>query len=141
MEEKNSVCDKIDIKSLTLEEVYGQMQEMGEKPFRARQLYEWMHGKLARDYGEMSNLPGSLIGKCQKRFDYTSLETVRVQESKLDGTKKFLFRLSDDNLVESVLMRYKHGNSVCISSQVGCRMGCSFCASTLDGCERNLSPS
>ena len=146
MNEKSSAQDKVDckredLKSLTLEEVYEQMQEMGEKPFRAKQLYEWMHGKLSRDYSEMSNLPGSLINKCLDRFDYTSLKTVRVQESKLDGTKKFLFKLSDDNLVESVLMRYKHGNSVCISSQVGCRMGCRFCASTLDGWERNLSPS
>lgn len=146
MDEKSNTRNKgdhkrVDLKSLTLEEVYGQMREMGERPFRAKQLYEWMHGKFSRDYSEMSNLPVSLINICRERFEYTSLETVRVQESKLDGTKKFLFKLSDGNLVESVLMRYKHGNSVCISSQVGCRMGCRFCASTLDGWERNLSPS
>ena len=133
--------EKADLKSLTLEELYGQMEIMGEKAFRARQLYEWMHKKLVRNYNEMSNLPGSLISKCQERFTYTGLEIVGIQESRLDGTKKFLFKLFDGNLVESILMRYKHGNSVCISSQVGCRMGCSFCASTLDGLIRNLMPS
>ena len=130
-----------DIKSLTLAQLKEQMQELGEKAFRAKQLYEWMHVKLARSYGEMSNLPKSLKEKCTETFTYTVLEPVKVQESQIDGTKKFLFRLADGNLVESVWMRYKHGNSVCISSQVGCKMGCRFCASTLDGWERNLLPS
>ncbi|MBQ6806018.1 MAG: 23S rRNA (adenine(2503)-C(2))-methyltransferase RlmN [Lachnospiraceae bacterium] len=130
-----------DIKSLTLAQLKEQMQELGEKAFRAKQLYEWMHVKLARSYGEMSNLPKSLKEKCTETFTYTVLEPVKVQESRIDGTKKFLFRLADGNLVESVWMRYKHGNSVCISSQVGCKMGCRFCASTLDGWERNLLPS
>ncbi len=132
---------KIDIKSLTLSELQEQMQILAEKPYRAKQLYDWMHVKLARDYEEMSNLPKTLKEKCMEHFSYTALNALKVQESAVDGTKKFLFALADNNVVESVWMRYKHGNSVCISSQVGCRMGCKFCASTLDGLERNLEPS
>lgn len=131
--------EKTDIKSLSLEELQQEMERIGEKKFRAAQLYEWMHAKLARDFSEMTNLSLSLREKCTEQFDLTVLEPVRVQESKTDGTKKFLFALSDGNLVESVLMKYHHGNSVCISSQVGCRMGCRFCASTLGGLVRNLS--
>ena len=132
---------KIDIKSLTLSELQEQMEILSEKPYRAKQLYDWMHVKLARDYEEMSNLPKSLKEKCREHFSYTALNAIKVQESAIDGTKKFLFALADGNVVESVWMRYKHGNSVCISSQVGCKMGCRFCASTLDGWERNLAPS
>ncbi len=132
---------KKDIKSLTLDELWEEMVFLGEKPFRARQLYEWMHKKLARDYDEMSNLPGSLKEKCRERYSYTAVRTAEVQESKIDGTRKYLFELADGNMVESVFMRYKHGNSVCISSQAGCRMGCRFCASTLGGLSRNLLPS
>ncbi len=131
--------EKIDIKSLSPEELQQEMERIGEKKFRAAQLYEWMHVKLARDFTEMTNLSLSLREKCGERFDLTALEPVRVQESRTDGTKKFLFALSDGNLVESVWMKYRHGNSVCISSQVGCRMGCRFCASTLGGLVRNLS--
>ena len=130
-----------DIKSLTLSELKNEMELMGEKAFRAKQMYEWMHKKLAADYEEMTNIPAALADKCRKQYTYTVLKTVRVQESRIDGTRKYLFELADGNTVESVLMRYKHGNSVCISSQVGCRMGCRFCASTLDGLERNLLPS
>lgn len=130
-----------DIKSLTLSELKSEMESLGEKPFRAKQIYEWMHKKLAADYGEMTNISAALAGKCRERYSYTALKAVRVQESQIDGTRKYLFELSDGNTVESVWMRYKHGNSVCISSQVGCRMGCRFCASTLDGLERNLLPS
>lgn len=130
-----------DIKSLTLSELKNEMELMGEKAFRAKQMYEWMHKKLAADYEEMTNIPAALADKCRKQYTYTVLKTVRVQESQMDGTRKYLFELADGNTVESVLMRYKHGNSVCISSQVGCRMGCRFCASTLDGLERNLLPS
>lgn len=129
---------KTDIKSLTLEELTGCMSELGEKPYRAKQCYEWMHCRLAADFDEMTNLPAALRERCKAIFDYTSLKMTRMQESGTDGTRKFLFRLSDGNVVESVWMKYKHGNSVCISSQVGCRMGCRFCASTLDGLERNL---
>ena len=130
-----------DLKSFTLDELKEEMESLGEKPFRAKQLYEWMHKKQAVYYDEMTNIPKKLTEKCASHYTYTVLTPVRVQESKADGTRKYLFELPDGNMVESVLMRYKHGNSVCISSQVGCRMGCKFCASTLDGLERNLIPS
>lgn len=133
--------DKMDIKSLTLPELTAWLTGCGEKAFRAKQLYDWMHVKLAQDYEEMSNLPGKLKDFCRENCWYAGLGLVQVQESKLDGTRKFLFALRDGNVVESVWMKYKHGNSVCISSQVGCRMGCRFCASTLDGLERNLTAS
>ena len=131
----------IDIKSMTLAQLKEDMEAIGEKSFRAKQIYEWMHQKLARSFDEMTNLSKELREKCKCKFAYTALEAVRIQESKLDGTRKYLFRLADGHLVESVWMKYKHGNSVCISSQVGCRMGCKFCASTLDGLARNLLPS
>ena len=130
-----------DIKSLTLSELTAQMTDMGQPSFRAKQLYQWMHEKLASDYDEMTNLPKSLRDQCRERFWYCSLSIVDMQESKFDGTRKYLFALRDGNVVESVWMKYKHGNSVCISSQVGCRMGCRFCASTLDGLARNLTAS
>ena len=133
--------DKIDIKSLDLNELTDVLTGMGEKAFRAKQMYEWMHVKLAEDFSAMTNVSKPLQEKCREIFLYTALQVVRVQESKLDGTKKFLFVLSDGNLIESVWMKYKHGNSVCVSSQVGCRMGCRFCASTIDGLERSLTPS
>ncbi len=135
------MSEKIDIKSLNLEELTKELKSRGEKAFRAKQMYEWMHVKVARSFDEMTNLSKDFREKCKEWYDYISLQTVQVQESKIDGTKKFLFELSDGNVVESVWMKYKHGNSVCISSQVGCRMGCRFCASTLDGLERNLLPS
>ena len=135
------VKDKTDIKSLRLEELKEEFAQMGEKAFRAGQMYQWMHQKLARSFDEMTNLSKDFREKCKQVYEYTSLELLQVQESRLDGTRKYLFRLYDGNVVESVWMKYKHGNSVCISSQVGCRMGCRFCASTLDGLERNLLPS
>lgn len=131
----------IDIKSMTLDELKEDMAALSEKSFRAVQLYEWMHKKLARNFDEMTNISGALKEKCRQRYEYTSLQAVKVQTSAIDGTQKYLFALADGNVVESVLMKYKHGNSVCISSQVGCRMGCAFCASTLDGLERCLTPS
>lgn len=131
---------KTDIKSLTLAELGLEIEAMGEKSFRARQLYEWMHKKLARSYDEMTNLSKGLRDMLIQQYEYTALREAEVQTSKLDGTKKYLYELADGNLVESVWMQYHHGNSVCISSQVGCRMGCRFCASTLDGLERNLTP-
>ena len=125
---------------MTLPELQEEMAAIGEKSFRAKQLYEWIHVRQARSFDEMTNLSVALRERCRERYDLTTLQVVRMQESKLDGTRKYLFELKDGNLVESVFMRYKHGNSVCISSQVGCRMGCRFCASTLDGWERNLTP-
>ena len=132
---------RIDIKSLTLPELTEEIIGMGEKGFRAGQMYQWMHQKLARGFAEMTNLSQAFRRQCEEHFSYTALNVVQVQESKLDGTRKYLFALEDGNVVESVWMKYRHGNSVCISSQVGCRMGCRFCASTLDGLERNLLPS
>ena len=135
------IDNKTDIKSLSMEELKEEFAIMGEKAFRAKQTYEWLHQKLVRSFDEMTNLSKDFREKCKEMYAFTALEIVRVQESKLDGTRKYLFRLQDGNVVESVLMRYKHGNSVCISSQVGCRMGCKFCASTIDGLARNLMPS
>ncbi len=132
---------KTDIKSLPFAAVEEYIAELGEKKFRAKQLYEWMHVHKAASYGEMTNLPKSLRRQLDEETDYTCLRQVDCQISRQDGTRKYLFALADGNMVESVLMRYHHGNSVCISSQVGCRMGCRFCASTLDGLERNLAPS
>lgn len=133
--------EKTDIKSLYRDELREVLTEMGEKNFRADQIYDWMHVKFADGFDEMTNISGAFREECKKRFFLASLKTVKVQKSKKDGTKKYLFALDDGNVVESVLMPYKHGNSVCISSQVGCRMGCRFCASTLDGLTRNLRAS
>ena len=132
---------KTDIKSLPFAAVEEYIAGLGEKKFRAKQLYEWMHVHKAASYGEMTNLPKSLRRQLDEETDYTCLRQVDCQISRQDGTRKYLFALADGNMVESVLMRYHHDNSVCISSQVGCRMGCRFCASTLDGLERNLAPS
>ena len=129
-----------DIKSMTIEELKGLMTELGEKPFRAKQIYSWLHEHLVTSYDQMENIPKSLRQKLEQ-YPITVLETLDVQISKIDGTRKYLFRLSDGNMIESVLMKYKHGNSVCISSQAGCRMGCRFCASTIGGLTRNLLPS
>ena len=132
--------ERTDIKSLNLEELTAFLVSAGEKTFRAKQLYEWIHQKLAGGYDEMTNLPKTLKEKLSEMAELPSLTVVEEKISQIDGTRKYLFGLSDGNVIESVLMKYKHGNSVCISSQVGCRMGCRFCASTLDGLERNLSP-
>lgn len=129
-----------DIKSMNMEELKALMAALGDKPFRARQIYSWLHEQLVTSYDEMTNIPKSLKEKL-KDYPITALEMVDVQISKIDGTRKYLFRLSDGNVIESVLMRYKHGNSVCISSQVGCRMGCRFCASTIGGLTRCLTAS
>ena len=130
----------MDLKSLSYEELQNELKRLGESNFRAGQIYDWMHKKGVESIDEMSNLSKDLRERLKAEYEYTCLQTVQVQESAIDGTRKYLFALADGNLVESVWMRYHHGNSVCISSQVGCRMGCRFCASTLDGLERNLLP-
>lgn len=135
------MSDKVDIKSMNLEELTDFMAELGEKPFRAKQIYQWIHGKQIESWDEMTNISKALREKLASAAYLTCLRKEAVQISKLDGTRKYLFVLEDGNVIESVLMRYKHGNSVCISSQVGCRMGCRFCASTLDGLVRGLAPS
>ncbi|HJD35483.1 MAG TPA: 23S rRNA (adenine(2503)-C(2))-methyltransferase RlmN [Candidatus Blautia ornithocaccae] len=133
--------EQLDIKSQSLSELKKTMEGLSEKPFRAKQIYEWLHRKQADSFQEMTNLSVSLREKLERNCSVMSLKVVEVQTSKLDGTQKYLFALPDGNVVESVLMKYRHGNSVCISSQVGCKMGCRFCASTIDGWTRNLLPS
>ncbi len=132
---------QMDIKSLKQEELKILIKDMGEPAFRAGQIYEWMHVKLVSDYDEMTNLSKALRQRLKEEYPLTVLLKEDMQESAQDGTRKYLFRLPDGNMVESVFMRYKHGNSVCISSQVGCRMGCRFCASTIDGLVRSLTAS
>ena len=134
-------CEKVDLKSLSLNQVCDFLQELGEPKFRGKQIYQWLHEKQVDSWDEMTNVSKSLREKLKENCTLTSLKKEAVQISKIDGTRKYLFLLEDGNVIESVLMRYKHGNSVCISSQVGCRMGCRFCASTLDGLVRGLRPS
>ncbi len=128
---------ELDIASMTIEELTLQLKSMNEPAFRAKQIYGWIHNKLVSDVDDMTNIPVSLRKKLKP--DFRSISQVTRLISKEDGTNKFLFRLYDGNVIESVLMKYKHGNSVCISSQVGCRMGCRFCASAIGGLVRNLS--
>lgn len=130
---------RTDIKSMYMEELQEFVKRLGEKKYRAKQIYEWLHKKQAVSFEEMTNLPKSLIEKLKDSCILTVLRTETVQVSKEDGTKKYLFALSDGNVIESVWMQYKHGNSVCISSQAGCRMGCRFCASAIGGLVRNLT--
>lgn len=130
-----------DLKSLNLEQLTEELLSIGEKKFRAKQIYSWIHEKLVDSFDEMTNLSKDLREKLKANYTLNSLEAVAVQTSKIDGTQKYLFRLQDGHVVESVLMRYHHGNSVCISSQVGCLMGCRFCASTIGGKVRDLYPS
>lgn len=131
---------KVDMKSMNMEELVKFIEELGEKKFRAKQIYEWIHIKHVKSFEEMTNISKKFAEQLNEVCTLTSLEKADVQIAKMDGTRKYLFALEDGNVIESVLMRYKHGNSVCISSQVGCRMGCRFCASTLDGLVRGLTP-
>lgn len=132
---------KIDIKSMNLAELTEFVASIGEKAFRAKQLYQWLHVKQVYAFDDMTNLSKAFREKLDEVSFITDSKQEQVQISQIDGTRKYLFLLEDGNVIESVLMRYKHGNSVCISSQVGCRMGCRFCASTLDGLVRGLRPS
>ncbi|MDR2045139.1 MAG: 23S rRNA (adenine(2503)-C(2))-methyltransferase RlmN [Clostridium sp.] len=141
LEERGGGQKKQDIKSFTLEELQAELTGRGEKPYRAKQMYEWMHKRAARSLDEMSNLSLEFRADCAQRYEYTVLVPEQEQESAANSTKKFLFRLQDGHMVESVLMKYRHGHSVCVSSQVGCRMGCRFCASGTDGLIRSLKPS
>jgi 23S rRNA (adenine2503-C2)-methyltransferase len=130
---------KQDIKSLTLEELSAALQELGEPKFRAKQVFTWLHRGVT-SFDEMTNLSKALREKLDAAWNITAPTVARKQVSKKDGTIKYLWELSDGNCVETVLMRYHHGNTVCISSQVGCRMGCRFCASTIGGKIRDLTP-
>ncbi|MCR4892497.1 MAG: 23S rRNA (adenine(2503)-C(2))-methyltransferase RlmN [Lachnospiraceae bacterium] len=130
---------KPDLRSMDLDDLTGVMERMGEKPFRASQLFDWLHHRLAESPDDMNNLPKALREKLKAEYHCVPLKTVRVKESALDGTRKYLLELGDNNVIECVRMEYEDWSSVCISSQVGCAMGCRFCASTLDGCVRNLT--
>ncbi len=130
-----------DIRALTLEELKTELTRLGEKPFRAAQIYDWLHGKMVRSFDEMHNLPADLRKRLAERYRLVTLTEEETLVSKDGVTRKYLLRLPDGILVESVWLRYRHGDSVCISSQAGCRMGCRFCASTINGLERSLEAS
>lgn len=131
---------KIDIKSMLPEEIEAALKEMGQPKYRAKQIFSWLSSG-AESFDEMSNLPKSLREALNEKFYIANVEIVRKLTSKLDETVKYLYRLRDGEYIESVLMKYHHGYSVCVSTQVGCRMGCSFCASGLDGLCRDLTAS
>ena len=127
------------LKSMTQQEIGQVLKALGQPAFRAKQVYSWLH-KGVRSYAQMSNLPKDLRDVLEEKYPICPPEVVRKQESAKDGTIKYLWQLSDGNCVETVLMRYHYGNTVCISTEVGCRMGCAFCASTLGGLVRRLEP-
>lgn len=130
-----------DLRSLTYEKLCGEVKNMGLPAFRAKQIYEWLHQKRAASYDEMTNLPAALRERLKAEYPLADVVIERKLVSKIDGTVKYLFRLGDGEHVEGVRMAYKRGGSLCISTQCGCRMGCTFCASTLTGLCRNLTPS
>lgn len=133
------MSEKIDLKSMTLPEIETFLSTLGEPKFRAKQIFVWMH-KGVSSFEEMTNLSKSLRTKLAERCTLTVLRVERKQVSKIDGTIKYLWMMEDGNCVETVLMRYKHGNTVCVSSEIGCAMGCAFCASTIGGLVRRLTP-
>lgn len=130
-----------DLRSLTYEKLCEEIKAMGLPTFRAKQIYEWLHQKRAGSYDEMTNLPAALRERLKSEYPLAAVSVERKLVSKIDGTVKYLFRLGDGEHVEGVRMAYKRGGSLCISTQCGCRMGCTFCASTLTGLCRNLTPS
>jgi len=130
-----------DVKSLTLTELQGEMKKIGLAKYRAGQLYSWIHQKGAQSYDQMSDLPKELRSSFSLHFPILDINIIKKQESKFDGTIKYLFRLNDGEFIESVLMQYKYGYTLCVSTQVGCRMGCKFCATAIGGLIRNLRPS
>ena len=129
----------MNIKSMTLPELTAQIKELGQPAFRGKQIYTWLH-KGVRSYDEMTDLPKNLRDLLAEKYPICLPKVVRKQESQKDGTIKYLWQLSDGNCVETVLMRYHYGNTVCISTEVGCAMGCAFCASTIGGLVRRLEP-
>lgn len=135
------MISKKDIKSMTLQELTDEMNVLGEPKFRALQIYKWLHEKKVTSFEEMSNLSQSFKEKLEENYYIAKLKIVNKLSSKIDETKKYLFELFDGNCVETVLMKYNYAWSLCISTQVGCKMGCSFCASTLAGFVRNLTAS
>ena len=133
--------EKTDILSLSKEELEEKILAMGEKKFRAGQIYDWLHINKVEEFSKMTNLSAQLREKLDDIFWINSLKIQKRLVSDIDNTVKYLYGLSDGEKVETVLMEYKHGNSICISTQVGCKMGCKFCASTKAGFVRNLEPS
>ena len=133
--------EKIDLKSLNIEELKEVFVSLGEKPFRAKQLFEWIHQRCVEEIDEITVLSKTLKEKLNKSYTILNLDIEKRYDSKIDRTKKYLFSLEDGNIIESVMMKYKHGITVCLSTQVGCKMGCSFCASTKEGLIRDLRPS
>ncbi len=133
------MSDKTDIRSLTYDELAELMEGLGQKRFRAGQIFDWLHVKKADDFAEMTNLSAELRTKLSEEYDIYPVTRAKVLVSNIDGTRKYVHALHDGNVIETVLLKYEHGNSVCISSQAGCRMGCRFCASTIEGLERNLT--
>ena len=129
----------IDLKSMTLEELTAFFKEMGQPAFRAKQVFRWLYRGVT-SFEEMTDLSKGLREQLESRCFITAPKVARKQVSAIDGTIKYLWELADGNCIETVLMRYQHGNTVCVSSQVGCRMGCAFCASTLAGRVRDLTP-
>ncbi|KNF08743.1 ribosomal RNA large subunit methyltransferase N [Gottschalkia purinilytica] len=131
---------KIDLKSMEINQLKQLFLDMNEKAFRGEQTFKWIHDKLVQSIDDITVLSTDLRDKLNKDCNIMSLKLLKRYDSNIDETKKYLFLLEDDNIIESVMMKYKHGISICISTQVGCRMGCSFCASTKDGLVRNLTP-
>ena len=123
--------DKTDIKSLPMDKLKAELSAMGEKPFRAKQIFEWLHARNASSFDEMTNLSKALREKLAQSYRISHLEIVQKLVSKEDGTVKYLFDIGGGTLIESVFMSYEYGNAVCVSSQAGCRMGCTFCASVI----------
>lgn len=130
---------KQDILSMTFDELLSEFEALGYPKFRAKQVYEWLHKHLACEYDEMSNLPKNLREELKEKFPLVNCKIEKKQVSKLDNTVKYLFKLHDGDYIESVVMKYKYGYTICVSSQVGCKMGCAFCASTLGGFKRSLN--
>lgn len=130
---------KVDLRSMTYNEIETLMLKMGEKKFRAKQVFTWVHQKGVMSFDEMTNLSKDLRSKLDLHASLSYIKAVRCLVSEKDGTRKYLFELGDGQKIETVLMRYEHGNSVCVSTQAGCRMGCTFCASGLLGLDRNLT--
>lgn len=130
---------KLDILSYNLIDLEKIILEMGESKFRAKQIFRWLHVDRAYSFDDMTNISKELRQRLEEKFEIKHLEIEKVLISKIDGTRKYLFKLDDGQIIESVMMPYKHGNTVCVSSQAGCRMGCKFCASTINGLDRNLT--
>ncbi len=131
--------EKTDLKSMNIQELEQFLAELGEPKFRGKQIFDWLHAKQVNSFEEMTNLSKGLREKLNEKAKLSGVEMVTKLVSKIDGTRKYLFALENGSVIESVLMKYEHGNTVCISTQAGCRMGCKFCASTLDGVERSLT--